>query len=502
MKKDIVVLGGGSAGWLTALFIQKVYPATTISVIEDPATPPIIAGESGSATVNKLYNFLEINMDDWIPAVNAMPKLGGKLSGWNGVGTEFIHGLIPEWYAMDYNSKFPEFGRANDFVSCALAEGILQENVYYNGHLQRINKVPITPTSNPDLKFNIISMPMWHFDSRANADYLKKLGASRGIKLIEGKYQSCTRADNGDITSLNLDGERVVSGDWFFDCSGFARLLLHNVIGEQLVDYSNYFPARAAIVWWDNSPKVVNYTDIAAMKYGWSWGINLKHRSGNGYIYDPDLINEDQAHAEVETKLGKKIEPVASLKFTPSIMNNAWRNNVIAIGLSSGFLEPLESNGLAAVVAQLQHLGEHWTPIAADNQIDQKTFNRDYISTMNDIRDFLSLHYRGRRRDTEFWRSHGEDKCRVSDTLRNRMLMWEEGILGVDDMAGYGLENYATVIQGLDLINRDKLRARLLSKRATIFQEFNESYSRLAKEIENIANVCYTTEEWKNLIYV
>lgn len=502
MKQQIVVLGGGSAGWLTALFIQKIYPATQISVIEDPNTPPIIAGESGSATVNKLYNFLEVNMDEWIVATNAMPKLGGRFTDWNGVGTEFIHGLIPEWYALDYAAKFPEFGRGNDFISCTLAEGILQENVYYNGHLQRVGKVPIhAPSTTTGDRFNVITLPMWHFDSRANADFMKKLGVKRGIKLIEGKYETCTRNQEGDITSLQLDGERIVEGDWFFDCSGFARLLLHKVIGEPLVDYTDYFPARAVLAWWDDNPKVLNYTDITAMKYGWTWNINLKHRSGNGYIYDPDLISQDQAQEEVETRLGDKIQPVASLKFTPSLMDNSWRNNVIAVGLSAGFLEPLESNGLAAVVAQLQHLCEYWVPDSADNKIDQNRYNRDYSSTMNDIRDFLSLHYRGHRRDTEFWRSHGEDPKRISDTLKTRMMMWEEGILGVGDMAGYGLENYATVVQGLDLINRDKLRRRLLSKRSTIFEEFHESYSRLAKEIAGIADICYTTEEWKNIVY-
>jgi tryptophan halogenase len=247
-----------------------------------------------------------------------------------------------------------------------------------------------------------------------------------------------------------------------------------------LVDYTDYFPARSVMAWWDDKPKVLNYTDITAMKYGWTWNINLKHRSGNGYIFDPDLISPDKAQEEVETKLGHKIEPVASLRFTPSLMDNSWRNNVIAVGLSTGFLEPLESNGLAAVVAQLQHLCEYWVPESADNKIDQITYNKDYISTMNDIRDFLSLHYRGHRRDTEFWRSHGEDPKRVSDVLKHRMKMWEEGILGVGDMAGYGLENYATVIQGLNLINRDKLQARLLSKRATIFDDFNRSYNKLS----------------------
>lgn len=501
MKKDVVVLGGGSAGWLTALFLQKNYPTLNITVVEDPASPPILAGESGSASVNKLLNFLEINMDEWVLAVNAMPKLGGRFTDWDGNGTDFVHGLIPDWYNLEYKSKFPEFGDANDFIACAIAQGIKQENIYYNAYLQRQGKVPITKSSGTDRKFNVLTMPMWHFDSRASAEYFKKVGISRGIDLVEGKYQTCNRLPTGDISSLLLDGERVVSGDWFFDCSGFARLLLHKVIGETLVDYSNYFPARAVAIWWDK-PEMINYTGLHAMKYGWRWNINLQHRAGNGYIYDPDLINKDQVYQEIESTIGKPVDIVTNVQFTPSLTNNAWRHNVIAIGLSTGFLEPLESNGLASVVAQLQLLSNWWCPESISESTEQHRYNNDYRNTMSDIRDFLSLHYRGNRRDTEFWLSHASNPARISDSLASRLEMLDEGILGVDDWLGYGLENFTTVVQGLNLINREKLRIRLLSKRSSIFEDFNKSYDRLSKEIDSIANICYTTEEWKNLIYV
>lgn len=502
MKKKIVILGGGSAGWLTALFIQKNYPAVDISVIEDPDTPPIIAGESGSALMSKLYNFLEINIDEWVPAVNAMPKLGGTFTDWNGVGTDFVHGLIPDWYKMRYEGEFSEFGRANDFLSCALASNIKLEDVFYNGKLQRIGKLPITDPTNPRERFHVITMPMWHFDSRANADYLKKLGIKRGISLIEGKYTNCTKSENGNITSLTLAGDRIVEGDWFFDCSGFARLLAHKELGEPLTDLTNYFPARQVVAWWDDTPKLLNYTDVKALKYGWSWNITLRHRSGNGYIFDPDLITIDQAIEEVETSLGKTINPVAKLKFTPCQMQRSWIKNVFAFGLSSGFVEPLESNGLLVVVDQLSILSEHWTPDSdsGDTQ-SMKMFNREFIKQMDEIRDFLALHYRGHRRDTEFWRSHAYDQFRIPDSLQEMLDMYKEGNAGIGDKMAYGHESWATVAQGLDLINIDKLKRNLKSKREHIFDDFNRYYLEVSKELDQICQVCYTVEQWKNIIY-
>lgn len=498
---DVVILGGGSAGWITALFIRKTYPAADITVIEDPATPPIIAGESGSALLNKIYNYIGINFDDWVVSVNAMPKLGGTFTDWNGVGTDFVHGLIPDWYKIKYEAKFSEFGRNNDFINCALAEGIKLEDVFYNGRLQRISKLPITRASRPDEKFHVISLPMWHFDSRANADYLKKLGISRGVKLVEGKYQSCTRLDSGGIQSLTLEGDQLITGDWFFDCSGFARLLMHKELGVPLTDLTDIFPARQVVAWWDDTPSLANYTDITAMKYGWQWGINLNHRSGNGYIFDPDLITVEQAIDEVEQRIGQKIDPVANLKFTPQQMQISWKENVFAFGLSSGFVEPLESNGLLVVVAQLDLLSDYWAPGAEHNSVTQSNFNKEFIERMDDIRDFLAMHYRGHRRDTEFWKSHAHDACRIPDSLRHRLDMFREGIVGVSDTVSYGFESYATVAQGLGLVNLDKLRQRLLSKRATIFDDFKTHYADLAKEIDAISNICYTVRQWREIYY-
>ena len=498
MKKQIYILGGGSAGWLTALFVKKVWGINDVSVIEDPDTPPIIAGEAGSASLNNLYNYLDIDITEWITSVNAMPKLGGRFVDWNEKGKDFVHGLIPAWYNLNYKAEYPEFGEANDFLSATLALDISTENIFYNSRLCRENKLPLTP-SNDNSMFNVLTLPMWHFDSRANADYLKTLGISRGINLIEAKFLSANLDLRGNVDELILD-KGSYNCDWVFDCSGFARLLLGKVYNTSFVDYSNYFPACAVLGWWTDTPELKNHTVMSAMDYGWSWNINLKHRQGNGYIYDPSCINFDQALQEAEQKYKQKIEPVANLKFTPGILAKSWVNNVIGIGLSTGFLEPLESNGLAAVAEQLKLLSNHWSP-GSTSYIAEQTYNKKYIAVMEDISDFLSLHYRGQREDTEFWKDHKYNKDRVSDRLNDKLNLWSNGILGVDDTEIYGIENYAVVVQGLDLINKDKLYNNLLLKRENIIDSYKQHYNNIAKEIDHIVKICYTIEEWKNKIY-
>lgn len=500
MKHNLIILGGGAAGWLTALYLEKTYPSCNITVIEDPNTPPIIAGESGSALFNKLYNFLEINFNDWIKATNAMPKLGGTFTNWKEKGSNFVHGLIPDWYNSQYASEFPEFGLNNDFVACTIASNIPQENIYYNAKLQRMGKLPITPGEQPG-QFNTITMPMWHFDSRANAKFLKDLGIARGITLVEGQYQQCGRLASGGIESLTLSDGRVIAGDWFFDCSGFARLLVHKELGEPLTDLTQYFPACHALAWWDETPNMTNYTGVNAMDYGWAWEIGLNHRTGHGYVFDPTLLSVDQAQAEIEKTVNKKITPVASLRFQPSQMKNIWKENVFAVGLSSGFIEPLESNGLIVVIAVCNLLGEFWSPTMLHNTATQKLFNDEYTIRVDDIRDFVSLHYRSKRTDTEFWKSHANDKFRISDSLQHRLDLFSEGFLGPSDTKSYGFESYATVAQAMDLINIPKLKDRLLSKRSTIFEDYQKHYNNLTKDIDNICNICYTLEQWRNIVH-
>jgi tryptophan halogenase len=494
-KINAVIVGGGSAGWLTALYLQKCFNIS-VTVIEDPTVPPIIAGESGSVLLNGLLNKLDISIREWITAVDALPKLGGKMVNWSENRNTFYHGLIFAGYAEKFQTRYQGLGNRfmARFFSSAIAGDHSFNDIFISNSMMENNKVPFIIS--PDkTDITTISLPMYHFDSRANADFLKNVGIKRGIKLVQQKCIKSNRKDNGDISSLDLENGEKISAEWFFDCSGFARLLIEKELKIKFTDVSNYFPTRNVVAWWDQT-ELKPYTEVTALKYGWSWNINIQSRSSNGYVYDGDLITVDQAINEAETYFGKKIDPVAKLKFTPSLSETTWNNNVISIGLSSGFLEPLESNGLSQVAMQLILLERLWDP-TSNSEILQKMYNQQQYIRMLDILLFLSLHYRGKRTDSEFWLSHLNDKDRIPSLLKDRLDLWADGIVSDnienDDM--FALESWMQVGHGLNLINTENLKSRI-KQRPQLAEFYQDNKSFIDPITQRVLGECCTIKDW------
>ena len=506
-NSNIVILGGGTAGWLTALFVNRNWPRANVTIIEDPNRPPIIAGESGSTTFTSLLKHLKIDINDFVRKVNATPKLGGKFTDWNGVGTQFIHSLQTDYapYLNGWSDYLNEnrdeltVGRLMTLLSTNTAKDKYMRTIigndipaaegYFANYFIEENKVPFGAES------DIPCIPMWHFESRGAAAYFKATGLGRGIDLVEGEFLQAIQDPNGEITSITLSNGKVIEGDWFFDCSGFARLLLGKTMEEPIVDATKHFPARAVVAWWDEPCPCVT-TNATAMKYGWSWNINIRNRSGNGYLYDPDHLSLDQAVQEAEIRFNKKITPIANFQFTPGMMRKAWKKNVIAIGLSSGFLEPLEANGVAIIVESLFGLQDYWDPHT--KQFEDKVvkrFNDRIWFIAEDIKDFLALHYRGKRRDTEFWQSHANDKWRIPDGLQAKLERWDDyyNRTGTEpDGVTYSAGAWQMVLQGLqvfDHANLAKENEKFLSLGEKVLNINKDKYKKLVESY-------WTIEEW------
>lgn len=470
--KKIVILGGGTAGWVTALYIQRYWPELDITVVEDPNRPPIIAGESGNTLFTDFLNRINVNKDDFIKAANATPKLGGRFVDWNGVGTEFLHVMqtdhspwLDNWNKFLHNAPtldivlnkvFAEKIR-NIYLKTVLANDVPLHHMFHSGEFIRQNKVPIGSYS--QLPCN----PMWHFDSRASALWFKDIGLKRNLTVVLGEYIGAGQNSMGNIDKIILKDGREIEGDWFFDCSGFARLLINKLLKVEQIDLSQAFPARSVVAWWDE-PTPSLTTNAVAMPHGWSWNINLRHRSGNGYIFDPDCITLDQAIGEASHRFDKKIEPVANFTYTPGISKLHWKNNVIAVGLSSGFLEPLEANGVAVIIEAMYGLSDHWNPdrssIEQTHQTDK--FNDRMWTIYNDIKDFLALHYRGKRNDSDYWKKL-KDPHTVPDSLQDKLAAWEEFYYrdGCEPQClGYSEAAWLMVLQGLDYFDNKILHDR------------------------------------------
>jgi tryptophan halogenase len=509
--KKVVVLGGGSAGWVTALYIQRYWSDLDITVVEDPNRPPIIAGESGNTLFTDFLSRINISTEDFIKASNALPKLGGKFIDWNGEGTEFLHCMQTDhspW--LEHWSSFLELQHDNnlnlsnitrfisnerirsDYLKAVVANDVPLEYMFHSGEFMRQDKVPFgAPVVLP-------CRPMWHFESRATALWFRKIGIERNISVILGEYIDSTSSTDGGISEIILADGRRIEADWFFDCSGFSRLLIQKHLKVEQSDLSHIFPARSVVAWWDES--VPNLTTNAyAMKYGWSWNINLRHRSGNGYIFDPDLTTLSQAVEEASARFNKKIEPVANFTYTPGVLKESWKKNVIAVGLSSGFLEPLEANGVAVIIEAMYSLSDYWDPykIQDNESLRIQKFNNKMFQTYDDIKDFLALHYRGQRNDTKFWQSH-KDPSRVPDSLKDKLSQWEEFYNGDKPepyFLGYSPAAWLFVLQGLQIFKTDALKSKfykinkkeeIMHKSVSFYKEYVDPFWTLKRWLQEM----------------
>jgi len=484
--KKIAILGGGTSGWLSAIFLKKVWPELEITVIEDPKSPPIIAGESCSAPFVDLIDFLDIDTNDWIKNTDAFPKLGGKFVDWGPNKSTFTQPLFSSYRnRWDYNNI--EFGEDNVLLKGMLVLDIPLKDITVSGHLLDKKMTPFTKNGH-------VVRPMYHFDSRKNAEYFKKIGLSSNINVILSKYKSCTKNNQG-IETLILEDQKV-SADFYIDCSGFNQLILKKELNAKFTDFSKFFTATGVIAWWDQT-ELKPYSNMIAMDYGWRFNIDLQSRSGNGYIYDTSLLSADQAKDEVERKFGKTVDLVANAKWDPKMALHPWQQNVIAIGLSNGFLEPLGSGGHTMIAMMLRLLSECWSPCLETQELARKRFNKEYENIVEDTVDFIALHYRNGRNNTEFWKKHLLVES-IPESLQCKLEHYKYGNL-YDTGSAYSIENYCVVAQAYNLINKELLANTLLHKKNNILEKITQEYNQLTAEIGYISKNCMSTSEWKKL---
>lgn len=492
----IIILGGGNAGWLAALSIKKYWKNLDITVIEDKKKPPILAGESGNLTFSNFLSYLDISIEEFINETNATPKLGGKLVDWKNLKEEFLHCMqndftpwISQWHkffddSFNYNNILRLKGQnylEELYYKIVLGNDVPLSQMLHTGHLIKNNQVPFQCKELP-------CVPMWHFESRAAANFFKKIAIDRGIKYLDNEYAHSVIDKKGHIQKIIFRDQTDISGDWYIDCTGFNRLLIKEVAEDNFIDYSNFFPAREVVVWWEEpTPKLV--TEATAMRYGWSWNINIKHRSGNGYIYDPDHIDVDTAVNEIETRFNKKIVPISNFKFTPGVMKECWKKNVISVGLSSGFLEPLEANGIAMIIEILIAMHDLWDP-RSHNQLKKKKFNDRIFAINEDIKDFLCLHYRGHRTDSEYWLDHKNNQ-RIPMSLLEKLDMFNNFFYSdhsLPHFLGYSSPAWLMVLQGLGLINHEKIKSNTSfgkNNKNTIINSTNNHFAKINENCED-----------------
>ncbi|SDL37080.1 tryptophan halogenase [Lentzea albidocapillata subsp. violacea] len=518
--RNIVVLGGGTAGWMSASYLGKALgPAVNITVLEAPAIPKIGVGEATIPNLHKVFfDFLGLSEEEWMRECNASFKMGIRFINWRtpgaGEATARPHGEGRKDHFDHLFGLLPEHGNlplSHYWVNKKLA-GETDEPFDYACYRQ-------PPVFDRNLSPRYLdgtrwASYAWHFDANLVADFLRRFATEKqGAVHIQDTFTEAEVDHGGYITAIRTETGRRLEADLFVDCSGFRSLLINQVMKEPFLDMSDHLlndrAVATAVPHDDEANGVEPYTSAIAMSSGWTWKIPMLGRFGTGYVYSSRFASQDEATEEFCRMWGldPETQKLNHVKFRVGRNRRAWVKNVVGIGLSSCFLEPLESTGIYFVYAALYQLVKHFPdknfePILLDQ------FNREIETMFDDTRDFIQGHFSfAPRDDTPFWRACKE--LELASDFREKVAMYKAGLavnMPVTDEGNYygnfeaefrnfwSNANYYCVFSGLDFLPEHPLPA--LGFRQETVESAEAVFARVKKEQEELVRTLPSTYEY------
>ncbi|NVK55496.1 MAG: tryptophan 7-halogenase [Alteromonadaceae bacterium] len=413
--QNIVIAGGGTAGWTAAAAIAKqMGPTVNITLVESDEVGTVGVGEATIPPMRVFHKLLGIGEQEFMRATSATFKLGIQFENWGQQDDTYIHS-----FGVTGRESF--VAPFHHFWLYGKEQGLAKEFGTYCFELEAAKQDKFATSDNSNVQY------AYHLDSSQYAVLLRKYSESRGVIRKEGKIEQVNQhTDSGHIESLVLASGEVIAGDFFIDCTGFRGLLIEQTLQTGYEDWSHWLPCDSAVAVQtesDSAPRPI--TKATAHDSGWQWKIPLQHRVGNGLVYcSKYLSDEDATQRLLDNVSGKTITKPKIIKFRTGRRLKAWNKNCLALGLSSGFVEPLESTSIHLIMMGVIRFLKLF-PNNGANDLIADEYNRQTVDEIVKIRDFIILHYHATsRQDSPFWQYCHD--MEVPETLKHRMQLFKE----------------------------------------------------------------------------
>jgi len=413
--EKVVIAGGGTAGWMAAASLSKLIGKNLdITLIESDQIGTVGVGEATIPTLLTLHELLKIKEQDFVAAVGGTFKLGISFENWLDVGKDYIH-------SFGFTGKDCWAAGFQHFWLKGMERGISKEYGEYCAEwvAAKHNRFAVLPDSGMNYAY--------HIDASVYSQFLRVIADEHGVVRKEGKINKVdTDSESGFITALELESGERIEGDLFIDCTGFRGLLISQTLGVGYHDWKHWLPCDSAVaVQTESMGPPIPYTRSIAREAGWQWRIPLQHRVGNGLVFSSDHWSDDEAIDILRKNIeGEPLTEPRVLKFNTGQRHKHWHLNCVSMGLSSGFIEPLESTSIHLIERSIIRLMQLF-PYAGIREPDIDEFNTQMSEEIEHIRDFIILHYHvTERTDSAFWR-----ECRsmdIPDSLKHRIELFKQ----------------------------------------------------------------------------
>lgn len=451
---NILIIGGGTAGWLTALYIKKHFSSCSITLIEGETVGTIGVGEGTTPHIIDFLKEIDIDIFNLIKNTNGTIKNGISFENWNGDNKKYFHSFPVNNQLNNFNISTLGNLTGYEYYLKKLINKKLNFNEYvYPAKLSYENKIDLS-----NITFAL------HFDTNALSNYLRDIAKERGIKIINGDFKNVIVDKNNFITSVVLTTGIKLDCNFIFDCSGFSKLLIGKYYKEEWISYKEHLPVNKAVMFpraYKEKEEIFPYTKAIALKNGWVFEIPLQHRIGRGYIFNDTYANEEQIINELSSTFNENIDIKKIIKFDAGRFRNSWVKNCMAVGLSHSFIEPLEATSIFFTIRQLRTFSKFFNHMFKENKDSIKLFNKLIGDSLDNILNFIYLHYVTKRKDSEFWLNF--KNYTIPNNFEYLLNLIKNNNLRTFDIpnndkihvAGFNLESFLEISNGLNIFEKE-----------------------------------------------